>query len=95
MFPRSLKKVKNMMQLTIDWWPQGFWGSGENGYLYSGSWGALVIILGELGSKLIILGIQGALPKSKKKKYGKASILFDFSKISSASEGLAPTHIPL
>ena len=24
--------------------PQGFWGSGENGYLFSGSWGALVII---------------------------------------------------
>ena len=37
--------------------PQGFWGSGENGYLFSGDWGALVIILGELGSKLIILGI--------------------------------------
>ena len=36
--------------------PQGFWGSGENGYLFSGSWGALVIILGEVGSKLIILG---------------------------------------
>ena len=37
--------------------PQGFWGSGENGYSFSGSWGALVIVLGELGSKLIILGI--------------------------------------
>ena len=37
--------------------PRGFWGSGENGYLFSGSWGALVIILGELGSKLIIFGI--------------------------------------
>ena len=37
--------------------PQGFWGSGENGYLFSVSWGALVIILGDLGSKLIILGI--------------------------------------
>ena len=24
--------------------PQGFCGSGENGYLFSGSWGALVII---------------------------------------------------
>ena len=24
--------------------PQGFWGSGENDYLFSGSWGALVII---------------------------------------------------
>ena len=65
--------------------PQGFCGSGENGYLFSGSWGALVIILGELGSKLIIFGIKGALPKSKKK--GKASILFDFLKISSASGG--------
>ena len=37
--------------------PQGFWESGENGYLFSRSWGALVIILGELGSKLIIWGI--------------------------------------
>ena len=37
--------------------PQGFWGSWENGYLFSGSWGALVIISGDLGSKLIILGI--------------------------------------
>ena len=36
---------------------QGFCGSEENGYLFSGSWGALVNILGELGSKLIILGI--------------------------------------
>ena len=26
------------------WGPHGFWGSGENGYLSSGSWGALVII---------------------------------------------------
>ena len=33
---------------------QGFWGSGENGYLFSGSWGALVIIFRELGSKLIV-----------------------------------------
>ena len=24
--------------------PPGFWGSGENGYLISGSWVALVII---------------------------------------------------
>ena len=34
--------------------PQVF---GENGYFFSGSWGALVIILGDLGSKLIVLGI--------------------------------------
>ena len=45
---------------------QGFWGSGEIGYLFSGSWGALVNILGELGSKVIIWRIKGALPKSKK-----------------------------
>ena len=32
------------------------WGAGEKGYLFSGSWEALVIILGELGSKLIVLG---------------------------------------
>ena len=37
--------------------PQGFWGSGEKGYLFSGSWGVLLIILGELGSKHILLGI--------------------------------------
>ena len=37
--------------------PQGFWGSGEKGYLFSGSWGAQLIILGELGSKHILLGI--------------------------------------
>ena len=29
---------------------------------------ALLIILGELGSKHILLGISGALPKSKNKK---------------------------
>ena len=66
--PHSRNKHKNIGFLSnilrhesvgrcVDWGPQGFWGSGENGYLFSGSWGALVIILGELGSKLIILGI--------------------------------------
>ena len=34
--------------------PQGFWGSGENDYLFSGSWGAMVIIFRDLGSKLIV-----------------------------------------
>ena len=43
-------------QAHYHWGPQGFGGSGENGYLFSGSWGALVIISGDLGSKLIILG---------------------------------------
>ena len=47
--------------------PQGFFGSEEKSYLFSRSWGALLIILGELGSKHILLEIKGALPKSKKK----------------------------
>ena len=37
--------------------PQGFWGSGENDNLFSGSCGALFIIFWDLGSKLIVLGI--------------------------------------
>ena len=37
---------------------QGFFlGSWENGYLFSGSWGALVIIFNDLGSMLKVLGI--------------------------------------
>ena len=47
--------------------PQGIGGSGENGFLFSGSWGALVIIFRDLGSKLINLGIKFALIKSFKK----------------------------
>ena len=47
--------------------PQGFLGSGEKGYLFSGSWGALVIIFRELGSKLMVLGIYEALQKGKNK----------------------------
>ena len=45
------------------WGPQGFGGSGEKGYLFSGTWGALVIILGELGSKLLVLGLREPCPK--------------------------------
>ena len=37
--------------------PPGVCGAGEKGYLFSGSWGVLVIILGELGSKHILLEI--------------------------------------
>ena len=34
------------------------WGLGDLGRMaFLGSWGALVIILGEIGSKLLILGI--------------------------------------
>ena len=47
----------HVSMMTRNWGSHGFWGSGENGYLFSGSWGVLVIILGELGSKLIIFGI--------------------------------------
>ena len=74
--------------------PQGFWGSGENGYLFSGSLGALVIISGDIGSKLIVLGIYGALPKSKKIKE-KSPFCLSFLKISSASWGLTPRPVPL
>ena len=45
--------------------PPGFFlGTGEKGFLFSGRWGALLIILDEHGSKHIFLGIKGALPKS-------------------------------
>ena len=47
--------LSNDLVLTLG--PQGFWGSGENGYLFSGSLGALVIFSRDLGSKLIVLGI--------------------------------------
>ena len=36
---------------------QGFWGSGEKGYLFSGNWGALVIIFRDLERKLEVLVI--------------------------------------
>ena len=50
-------RLIHLLQCFKLWGSHGFWGSGENGYLFSGFWGALVIILGEVGSKLIILGI--------------------------------------
>ena len=48
--------------------PQGFWGSGENDYLFSGSWRALVIIFRELGSKLIVLGSREPCKKEIKNR---------------------------
>ena len=45
--------------MSLRYGPQGFWGSGENGYLFSGCRGALVIIFRDLGSKLIVLGSKG------------------------------------
>ena len=56
----------HIVKSVSDLGPQGFWGSGENGYLFSGSWGALVIIFRDLGSKFIVWGIWGALQRSKK-----------------------------
>ena len=41
--------------------PQGFWGSGDKGHLFSGSWEALVIIFSDLGNNLAVWGIQEAL----------------------------------
>ena len=49
--------------------PMGF----ENGYLFSGSLGGLVIILGELGSMLMVWGFGEPSLKVKKNK-GKAFI---------------------
>ena len=56
----SLNHVNWIYQVLLAhlrWGPQGFWESGENGYLFSGSLGALVIIFRDLGSKLIVLVI--------------------------------------
>ena len=44
--------------------PKGFGDLGRMAIYFQG---ALVIILGELGSKLIIVGIYGAYQKAKKK----------------------------
>ena len=62
------------------WASKGVWGSGENGYLFSRSLGALVIICRDLGSKLIVLVIEGALQKVKIKSHlkGKSFVSFDF-----------------
>ena len=78
------------------WAPHGFRGSGENGYLFTGSWEALVIISRDLGSKFIVLGIWGALQKRKKFNLNnltlkeKPSFRFIFLKKSSASGGKPP-----
>ena len=56
----------NEFSQAYHWAAHGFWGSGENGNLFSGSWEALVTIFRDLGSKLIVLGIYRALQRSKK-----------------------------
>ena len=46
--------------------PQGFTGSGEKRYLFSGNREALVIILVELGSKLLLWGFREPCQKVKR-----------------------------
>ena len=60
--------------------PQGLWGSGENVYLFHGSWAALLITFRDFGSKPIVSGILGGLLKCFKKAHikGKTFISFDF-----------------
>ena len=69
--------------------PQGFWGSGENGYLFSGTRGVLVVILSDFGSKLIVWGFGEPCKKVKKilTLKEKPSFCLIFFK-SSASENL-------
>ena len=75
---------------------------GPPGFL--GIWGEWLFIIRELGStgnyfrgsreQAHIFGDLGS-PAKKQKNKGKASILFDFLKVSSASGGQAPqTHPP-
>ena len=57
---------------------QGFWGFGEKGYLFSGSWGALANILRDLGSQQVF-GEQKKktfreLRKNKSGSWGEGSI---------------------
>ena len=73
----------------IQWGPQGFWGSWEKGYLFSGSWGALLIIFGELGSKHILWVFREHCQKVKQKQY-QASILSDSLKCRWLLGGVAP-----
>ena len=56
----------------------GAWGIWGEWLFLSGSYGALVIVLWDLGSKLIVLGIKGVLPKSKKKKLKKPPLCLIF-----------------
>ena len=51
--------LKEPLDITegLDVGPQGFWESGDEGYLFSGSWEALVINFRDLGSNLIVRGI--------------------------------------
>ena len=83
-----MKVQRLYLNSTHDGGPQGFCGSRENVYLFSGSWGALITSLGELGS----IKFWGSRSADKmQNNNGKASI---FLKLSSASGGIA-TETPL
>ena len=60
--------------------PQGFGGSGENGYLFSGEWGCTGNYFRDLGSKLVVWGFREPCKKVKLKSHlkEKAFISFDF-----------------
>ena len=76
LIPRNQNQIKSRSLVRLKTGPQGFWGSVENG------------IFRDLRSKLIVLGIKGALQKCKKSHLKKkAFISFDFLKKSSASGG--------
>ena len=68
--------------------PQGFWGSGKNGYLFSGSWGSTGNYFRGAREQAHNLGDLGSLAKKAKIRYGKASILFDFLKNSASQTPL-------
>ena len=57
--------INGISRIVHRWAPQGFWGSEENGYLFSWSWGALVIILGEQAHNF---GDLGSIAKKNKEK---------------------------
>ena len=80
--------------------PRAFGELGEGIFILE-SWGAMVNVVVELGSKLIVWVIYGALPKSRDKfekshLKGKTSILLDFSKknIASGRGELLPPRPP-
>ena len=77
----QMKDTKHIRRY-FHWGPQGFWGSGENGYIYIfrdlGSTGNYLRGAGEQAHSFGDLGSPAE--KQKKKNKGKASILFDFLK---------------
>ena len=52
--------------------PQGFWGSGENGYLFSGSWGSTGNYFRGSREQAHNFGDLGSLAKKQKNKIRKS-----------------------